>query len=64
MTNAKADAAHLRRMAGLCRKAASRAPDQEIYAKFITLAIDLEAKARDASGTEGNGAGLEDGYTS
>jgi len=53
----KPDAAHLRRMAGLCRKAASRAPDQAIYEKFITLAIDLETKARDMPLRDGNGVG-------
>ena len=57
MVIAKPDAAHLRRMAGLCRKAASRAPDQAIYEKFITLAIDLETKAREMPRTDGNGAG-------
>jgi hypothetical protein len=45
MTADKLDATQLRRMAGLCRRAAREASDQEIYAKFIALAIDLETKA-------------------
>jgi hypothetical protein len=43
-------------MAGRCRKAATRAPDQAIYDKFITLAIDLETTAREMSPVSGNGS--------
>ena len=48
-------AAHIGRIAALCRKAAKSSPDRDISEKFVTLAIDLEARARKMRREGGNG---------